>query len=175
MQSQLAAFVRCVACPKQLSRNATVCDSCGRPQLRSVPPSAPENTETARPHLSHVPKFAMVAPKYTGVEGQNLQAEYKKLVILMARERISIILHWLVFALITLVGLVIAAKIYFEFMGDPTTRLVAASGPLLWINIGAFVCISFVNKTKKEMESLSEKISYVRFKIDNPQLVTGLR
>lgn len=174
MQSQLPALVRCVACPKQISRNATVCDSCGRPQLRSVPNNQPEPSAPVL-HLKHVPKFAMVAPKYMGVEGQNLQAEYKKLVILMARERISIVLHWVVFALITLAGLAIAAKIYFEFMGDPTTRLVAASGPLLWINIGALVCISFVNKTKKEIEGLSEKISYVRFKIDNPQLVTGIR
>jgi hypothetical protein len=172
MQSQLPAFVTCVACPKQVSRHATSCDSCGRPQLRFVEPL---KTDAAALHLKHVPKFAMVAPKYNGVEGQNLTAEYKKLVILMARERVSIVLHWLVFALISLVGLIIAAKIYFEFMGDPATRLVAASGPLLWINIGAFVSISFVNKTKKEMEALREKISYVRFKIDNPYLVTGRR
>lgn len=95
-----------------------------------------------------------------------MREELGKMMVLLARERIFLILHCLNFLFINSVGFWLALKAYNEYNADEITKTVIALTPLMFINSFALVCLSPIKGTKIEIGRLKEKIKYLRIQIE---------
>lgn len=91
--------------------------------------------------------------------------------ILLARERLFLYMHWLIFLAVNLFGLWMALKCYNEYLGDEMTKIMMGSTPLLYINSCALMCIVPILGTRKEIARLKEKLNYVNFQIEYNHLL----
>lgn len=118
-----------------------------------------------------VPDFVMVAKHRVKGPSEELRAEANKLMVLLARERIFLYMHWLIFLGLNLWGFWLALKCYNEYLGDEMTKLMMGSTPLLYINSCALMCIVPILGTRKEIARLKEKLHYVKFQIEYSHLL----
>jgi len=118
-----------------------------------------------------VPNFAPVAPKQIRGGNPALKEERARLMVLLARERLFLYTHWLLFTAINLIGLFIAYRCYIEYLADEMTRLMMATTPLLFINCIALMFIVPINGTRKEIARLKERLKYIRFQIEYNHLI----
>ena len=118
-----------------------------------------------------VPNFATVAPRHIRNPNNELRTEAAKLMLLLARERLFLYSHWLIFLAINLFGFWMALKCYNEYFGDDLTKLMMGSTTLLYINCCALLCIVPIRGTKREIARLKEKLNYVRFQIEYSHLL----
>ena len=118
-----------------------------------------------------VPEFAPVAPRHIRTPNNELRGEAAKLMLLLARERLFLYTHWLVFLGLNLFGVWMAMKCYSEYLGDDMTRLMMGSTPLLYINCCSLLCIVPIRGTKKEIARLKEKLNYTKFQIEYDHLL----
>lgn len=138
-----------------------------------IPNGVPNTMSQALTQLSdrHVPSFAHVTKGKSEAALNEMHRELGKLFVLLARERIFLIFHFVFFAVLNLVGFVLALKCYHEFIGDEMTKIMVASTPFLFINSCALLCLIPIKGTRGEIARLKERISYVKFQIQFGQLM----
>ena len=148
------SVVSCSTCGNSLESSSRFCGFCGAlAPIQGAPIVAP-------------PQFAMVAPMQAPTVSNELQAEASKLLAQLARERVLLLFHWVLFIGLNLSGVFLAIKCYNEFIGDEMTKIMVASTPFLYINTVALLCIILIKGTRREISRIKERISYVKFKID---------
>jgi hypothetical protein len=125
-----------------------------------------EPSQTARgnsPGSGQAPTFAR--PKNRNAVDPAVSRELGSLIVLLARERIFLIMHWAIFVTISLIGFGLAMKCYSEFHGDHMSKLMMAITPMLFINLTALICLTPIKGTKREIERIEEKIAYLKFSV----------
>jgi hypothetical protein len=179
MQAQYA-LKQCSHCGSVEELPAKFCSNCGSDCSSSPPiPFAAQSNSFApteaitqvlpgnRLQDRSVPEFAHVhIGKASRSINAELNAEQMKLMVLLARERLFLYMHWLIFIGINFLGCWLATKCYYEFIGDELSKLMIASTPFLFINSLALMCIVPIRGTRKEIARLKERLSYVRFKVE---------
>ncbi|HEY9788135.1 MAG TPA: hypothetical protein V6D17_22290, partial [Candidatus Obscuribacterales bacterium] len=128
---------------------------------------APQAAKGTAPSFAHAanraPVFARV-DKSSKVDSE-LSRELGELLVTLLRERLFLLMHWIIFLATNAFGFLLAAKCYYEYNCDELTRLVMATTPLIFINSVGLVCLSPIKGTKREIARLQERISYVKFRI----------
>ncbi len=109
------------------------------------------------------PTFAR--PKNRNAVDPAVTKELGSLLVLLARERIFLIMHWVIFVVLSLIGFGLAMKCYTEFHGDHMSKLMMSITPMLFINLSALVCLTPIKGTKREIERIEEKIAYLKFSV----------
>ncbi len=169
--SQSGAYkLICSACSHDCEQGAKYCSNCGSLIDSRLISSYVQEQVTEQLPLS-VPNFAPVSQRHGKAPSEELRAEAGKLMVLLARERIFLYMHWLIFLGINLIGFWIAHKCYTEYLGDDLTRIMMSSTPILYINSTALICIVPIRGTRKEIARLKEKLNYVKFQIEYEHLI----
>lgn len=154
---------RCGNCLEYVEPRAKFCGECGH--LVGQPGIGPTVLEDgASP--ARVPSFATSGIPVESARTRELIEEANKLSFLLARERVFLYLHWLVFFLINLFGFWMAWKCYAEFIGDEMSKMMMASTPFLFVNSLALLCIVPIKGTRAQIAHLKERIQYLRFNIE---------
>lgn len=159
----------CWDCHALLDPGAKFCGGCG-----SVVRTAQANFDfSARGHkrAATAPSFAPVSRKHRSAPSPELQAEAGKLMLLLARERLFLYMHWIICLSVHFFGFWLTWVCYVDYIGDELTRLMMASTPLLYINLTALICFVPIRGTRKEISRLKEKLNYVRFQIEYNHLL----
>ncbi|MGH9548539.1 MAG: hypothetical protein ACRD3W_04155, partial [Terriglobales bacterium] len=112
------------------------------------------------------PKFAQVGATQKRDIPPEVRAEFTKLLCLLARERLFLIMHCLIFVTLNLTGLSLSLHAYNGFIGDDMTRSVMALTPLFFINTVALACLAPIKGTKREIARIKERIKFVRIQIE---------
>src|ERR1044071_1191880 len=185
---------KCQHCSANVESSAKFCGECGASaqvavstsripaqlafaqphQLATAPPAGPRPTihmvtpPVVRP-LQQAPRFARPQPTKQRVS-QEVKEEVGKLVMLLARERLFLYMHCIIFLCVNLFGFSLAMKCYNEFNGDEVTRVVLSMTPLMFINTIGLACLSPIKGTKKEIARLKEKMRLLRHKIEYQNL-----
>jgi hypothetical protein len=169
--SQTGAYkLICVACSHDCEPGAKYCSNCGLLiDSRHLAGYVQEQVTEQLPLA--VPNFAPVSPRHVRAPSEDLRAEAGKLMLLLARERLFLYMHWLIFLGINLIGFWIAHKCYTEYLGDDLTRIMMGSTPILYINSTALICIVPIRGTRKEIARLKEKLNYLKFQIEYGHLL----
>lgn len=115
---------------------------------------------------ARAPSFATSGIPVESETTRRMISEANKLMILLARERIFLFLHWAVFIGINLFGCWMAWKCYADFLGDEMTKIMMASTPFLYINSMALLCLVPIKGTRNQIALLKERIQYLRFNIE---------
>lgn len=97
---------------------------------------------------------------------QELSKEASKIMVLLARERIFLYMHWIGFIVVNIFGCWIAWKCYTDFIGDEMSKTMIASTPFLFINSVALLFLVPIKGTRGEIARLKERLSCVRFNIE---------
>lgn len=150
---------RCAACAAVLEAGARFCGECGSSMHRPQAESQQARNNAAGGGAT--PSFAR--PKGRGGVDPRATKELGSLLVLLMRERIFLIMHWCIFASLSLLGFGLAMKCYTEFHGDDMSKLMMAITPMLFINLSALVCLTPIKGTKREIERIQEKIAYLKF------------
>jgi hypothetical protein len=156
---------RCATCSAALEPGARFCGECGasmhRPQAE--PSQSSQSSCNNAPGGGQTPSFAR--PKGRNTVDPAVNKELGSLLVLLARERVFLIMHWAIFVTLSLIGFSLAMKCYTEFHGDHMSKLMMSITPMLFINLTALVCLTPIKGTKREIERLEEKIAYLKFSV----------
>jgi len=158
----------CRSCGNELEFAAKFCGNCGCVAAEGSEPTA--DIQLVEAPLPSLPNFAQVSPKSAGQINSEFQAEADRIMILLARERFFLFIHWFCFIGLNLLGVWLAIKCYVEFIGDDVSKLMMACTPLLFINSLALMCIIPLRGTKKQVAHLEEQLSYIKFQVEFKQL-----
>lgn len=186
-----AVLLFCPNCRAPLESEAKFCGECGAvcrvPQNVAANFAVPENAlegkylagtlqtaavpmetvEQAPPDASPAFMPAFIRPAQMDVrEVESIQAELAKLYVLLARERLFLYMHWLIFLGTNLLGFWMSLKCYTDFIGDEMSKLMIASTPFLFINSVALCCLVPIKGTRAEIVHLKERIEHLRFKLE---------
>lgn len=131
-------------------------------RFQEFPDSHNEQPSSGPPQV--LPNFVKVKDQRVKVDPE-LAGELGQLLISLLRERLFLIMHWLIFLAANMLGFFLAGKCYYEFNGDELSRLVMASTPLLFVNSVALVSLAPIKGTKREIARLNERIAYVKFMV----------
>lgn len=166
IQAGTRSSTRCSSCSSPLEAGARFCGDCGasmhRPQAAQTTYSGPSGGEQA-------PAFARAKTKNTASPAQT--RELGSLLVLLARERLFLIMHWCIFVTLSLIGFGLAMKCYTEFHGDDMSKLMMAITPMMFINLSALVCLTPIAGTKREIERVQERIAYLKFEMRFKHLI----
>lgn len=135
------------------------------PHGGSIPFQTNETPNWQLSKKTSTPKFATVAPQIQHADPR-VQSELNKHTVLLARERLILYWHCLVYLAVNLFGFWLSLKAYNEYVADELTRGVIALTPLLFINAIALVFLSPIKNTKNEIHRLKERIKYLRIQIE---------
>lgn len=152
MQTAQIEMLHCLNCGFANEAGAHFCGGCGA-GVRQDAPVLP-------------PSFARVQQLQAPDVNEELQGEAAKLLMQLARERVLLLCHWLLFIGMNIAGVFMAVKCYNEFIADEMSKIMVASTPFLFINSLALLCIVLIKGTRAEIARLKERISYVRFKLE---------
>jgi hypothetical protein len=133
----------------------------------NIPKSVPLGMARALTNLNdtYVPAFAHV--RANTAEAVHLaQVELAKLMLILARERFFLLMHFSIWACVNIVGFTLAIKCYNEFIGDEMTKIMIGCTPFWLFNIIGLNCIHMIAKTKKAITRLKEQIAHARFKVE---------
>jgi hypothetical protein len=158
----------CRSCGDELEFAARFCGNCGCVAEDGSEPSA--DIQLVEAPLPDLPDFAQVSPPQSGQISSELQKEADRIMILLARERFFLVLHWSCFIGLNLLGAWLALKCYVEFIGDDVSKLLMACTPLLFINSLALMFLVPLRGTKKQLARLKEQLSYIKFQVEFQQL-----
>lgn len=134
-------------------------------QARTAPVHAGVHNQHGR-STTAAPAFAKVQPKTKRPIPKELQEELTQLLCLVARERLFLYMHCLIFLSMNLFGFWLSMRAYNGYIGDEITKGIIALTPLMFINTVALACLAPIKGTKREIARLKEKLSYVRFQIE---------
>lgn len=164
----------CSNCSDCLEPEAKFCGSCG---FIVAPPTFnidqfPEHKDMLIAAVEQksapqsLPDFAVSGLPVENAKSKQLIDEAHKLMVLLARERLFLYMHWIVFLVVNVFGFWVAYKCYFDFIGDEMTKMMVASTPFLFINSLALMSLVPIKGTRAEIARLKERLSYVRFSIE---------
>lgn len=163
----------CSNCSISLEPAAKFCGTCGfivapstfnMEQLSGHQDLLHDTFQQAIPH--GMPNFAIAGIPVDNPHSKELIEEANKLTFLLARERLFLYMHWLVFIVVNLFGFWVAWKCYFDFVGDEMSKMMVASTPFLFINSIALISLVPIKGTRSEIAKLKERLSYIRFNIE---------
>ncbi|HEY9871314.1 MAG TPA: hypothetical protein V6D08_19300 [Candidatus Obscuribacterales bacterium] len=159
----------CPWCAAAIDEAAKFCGQCGRPAKVSFGRHAPPR---AQPRQHHgVPTFALPPRPVPYPESANIPQELARCEILLWRERIFLVIHWLVYISLNLGGLALAVQCYSGFIGDVLTKLCMAGTPLMFINTSALLCFLPIKGARREIFRLKNRLAYLRFKHEYDHLL----
>jgi hypothetical protein len=150
----------CPNCQHSYPQDAKFCGDCGASAAGATLPTK---------HLEHAPNFAHV--KANAEIPKELSEELGGTIVLLARERIFLYMHCLLFLAINLFGFWLSMKIYNGYDCDELTRGVISLTPLFYINSVALVCLVPIKGTKREIGRLKERITFLRYRIEYRNLL----
>src|SRR5262249_33982971 len=99
----------CTTCSHDCEQGAKFCSECGTVIDLHAAPQYVHAHEQAKPALA-VPNFAPVPQSHRRSPNEELRVEANKLMILLARERIFLYMHWAIFLGLNLFGFWMAMK-----------------------------------------------------------------
>jgi hypothetical protein len=151
-------YVSCLHCYHPFVQTAKFCGNCGTTTGQTQPhPEVPVHEAHAAPAFAHVKEHQI--PK-------ELQQELGMLMLILARERLFLYMHCIVFLAINIFGFWFSLKAYNGYNCDEITKGVIALTPLLFINSIALACIVPIKGTRREIARLKERITYTRYRIE---------
>lgn len=101
-----------------------------------------------------------------------LQEEFCKWVVILAREKVFFVLHWALFIIVESVGFYMASHCAFNIIGDHSTRILFSIVPMFYINLVGLVCLVPINGTKSQIAKAQERVNFLKFQIDNHYLIS---
>lgn len=132
-----------------------------------LPKSVPAGMAKALTNLSdtYVPAFAHVRGNTAEAIHQS-QVELAKLMVLLARERFFLLMHFGIWACVNIIGFTLALKCYNEFIGDELSKIMIGCTPFWVFNLIGLNCIHMISKTRKQISRVKEQITHQRFKVE---------
>lgn len=155
----------CPSCQAPVRPETKFCLQCGQP----LKDSFGRHTVIRPParHNHQIPDFAVLGPRLlSAAAGDDISQEERVCAMLLWRERLLLVVHWLMFLGLQLAGLTLALQCYSGFIGDELTKLWMAGTPLLYINTTAMLCIIPIKAARREISRLKNKLAYLRFKVE---------
>jgi hypothetical protein len=131
-------------------------------QAVNLAPQAPTQTSTP----TRTPNFARVVPKIQKPIPSELNEEIRKLIINLARERLFLVMHLTIFLGANALGVTLAIVAYNGYIADELTRCVMALTPMFFINTIALACLAPIKGTKREIQRLKERLTYMKFQVE---------
>jgi hypothetical protein len=163
----------CTNCKDCLEHDAKFCGNCGfiivpaSFNINQYPQHAAALIDQATFQVpDSVPNFARMGAPAENPRNKELSNEASKIMVLLARERIFLYMHWIGFIAINIFGCWIAWKCYTDFIGDEMSKTMIASTPFLFINSVALLFLVPIKGTRSEIARLKERLSCVRFNIE---------
>lgn len=174
--------VACKKCSWHMEPAAKFCGNCGtaceslldfnRTLSKAIIESSNLENKTAvsKQAVKSAPAFAR--NKFQRRElPPEVKDEMTSILTLLLRERLFLIMHYLIFLVTNLIGFAIALKCYMEFNGDEISKLMIASTPLLFINLCALMSLVPIKGTKREIARLKERLTYLKLRIEYENLM----
>jgi hypothetical protein len=142
----------------------------GTPTLvlpENMPRAVPAGMARALTHLSdtHVPNFAHVRHVDPVVLRQK-QVELAKMMVVLARERLFLLIHFFLWACVNVLGFCLALKCYNEFIGDELTKIMIGCTPFWVFNILGLSFLNPIRGTRKSIARLKDQIGHLKASID---------
>ena len=190
------SLVGCLHCSTSIDAGSKFCGNCGAAAVlqtrhgqmnhssttRAVQASNALNAKASQfskenkgnQGLSSAPK---ATPSFARNQRQNrvipqeMRDEMSVLMATLIRERFFLILHYLVFVITNLIGLVIAFKCYVEFDGDELSKMMMASTPLMFINLVALCSLVPIKGTKREIARVKERMTYLKLAMEFDHII----
>jgi hypothetical protein len=150
---------KCSNCQAVVEQNARFCGNCGFVTVAAT--AKPEEVAPAG-----LPSFATAGIPQDSPKTNEWITEANRLSLMLARERLFLIMHWTIFIVVNLFGFWVACKSYVDFHGDEMSKMMVASTPFLFINSLALLSLAPIKGTKNQIALLKERISYLRFNIE---------
>lgn len=188
--------VKCVHCSSSVTSGAKFCGNCGVPvewkgqmgPKQLAPALSDSAIQASNAMNAKAVQFfkgqtasgqhkAVATPSFAKNARQNkalppeMVAEMGGLMASLVREQIFLLLHWLVFVVVSLIGLWIATICYVEFAGDELSKLMMASTPLMFINLTALTSLVPIKGTKREIARINERMTYLKFAMELDKIV----
>lgn len=163
--------IRCVHCLASIELNARFCGECGVVHELTDKAMATAGTSAlpAKPQVPDaLPSFIRAQVK---AATPRIQSEVEEVLVALARERLFLMGNVLLFLATNLLGFYLSMRCYHEFIGDDLTKLIMSGTPFLFINTFALLCISPINKTKREIYRLQQKLQSLRLQVEYHQLL----
>jgi hypothetical protein len=159
----------CSTCGQPQSRALKFCTNCGS-AIQSAPANYQNNYQTGyisqKVVVHQAPVFAKVHGNQPHEIPKQLQEELGKLLITIARERLFLYFHWLVFLAVHLLGFYLAYLLYVGYNADELTRIVLSGTAIMFINLSAFFCLPPIKSTRREIARLKEQLTYLHYQIE---------
>ncbi|HEY9789051.1 MAG TPA: hypothetical protein V6D22_01545 [Candidatus Obscuribacterales bacterium] len=142
----------------------------GTPTLvlpENMPRSVPAGMARALTNLSdtHVPNFAHVRRVAPEVLRQK-QVELAKMMLVLARERLFLLMHFALWAGVNVLGFCLALKCYNEFIGDEMTKIMIGCTPFWVFNILGLTFLVPIRGTRKSIARLKDQVGHLKASID---------
>lgn len=118
-----------------------------------------------------LPSFARAPKPFSPAKQTELYEELNRLRFLLARERLFLYMHWLIFIGANIFGLWMALKCYHDYIGDEMTKVVIATTPLFFVNSMALVSLVPIKGTRAEIARLKERITHAQFNLEFGHLI----
>jgi hypothetical protein len=151
----------CPSCGQSHPKTSKFCNHCGQAKAGPVQPP---------PVTTRAPAFAHAASQKSHGVPAELQEELGGVLIAVARERLFLYFHWLVFLGVHALGFVLAFMMYQDFAGDETSKILFALPPLFFFNVTAFFCLPVIKSTRFQIARLKEKLTYLHYRIEYHEL-----
>lgn len=170
---QLQDNLKAAVMPVQtLANERTLCQSCG--QFHPKTSKFCNHCGQAKAATPQAPAVATRAPAFAHAHSQGIPAELQEelggVLIAVARERLFLYFHWLVFLGVHALGFVLAYMMYQDFAGDETSKILFALPPLFFFNVTAFFCLPIIKSTRFQISRLKEKLTYLHYRIEYHEL-----
>jgi hypothetical protein len=156
VQQPLGDRTSCSNCGKSHPTTSKFCTGCGQPKSNVVQPVA----------MQAAPVFAHAHTRQAASIPKELQQELGKLLVSVARERLFLYFHWLVFMGLHVMGFVLAYRMYQEFAGDEASKILVSLPPLFFLNLSAFFCLPLIKTTRFQITRLKEQLTYIHYRIE---------
>ncbi len=181
----------CVHCASPVPVFARFCGECGAPghhthvqapatggfqfaraQSQAFKVNDPQTGPVTGPITggARAPGFAAVSNKIRQIRPE-IREELGKMIVLLARERLFLYMHCLIFLAINFFGFWLSIKAHNEYNADELTKTVIALTPLMFINCMGLVCLAPIKGTKQEISRLKERISYLKAQIEYQNVI----
>lgn len=188
-----ATLVGCARCNHYIESAAKFCGNCGAPHSASAavtnkPSNVTHITDELRAFASSKNRAeSNRANQLSAAQSKNsstpafarkkkraispaIREELLHIETMLVRERFFLLMHCCIFLVINLIGLFMACKCYFEYIGDEITKIMMASTPLLFINLVGLTCLVPIKGTKREIARLVERRTYLKLHVEYDSL-----
>lgn len=185
MLSSAPTTFACMHCSASIEVLSKFCGNCGAPRMQShfgqgsfdptiskaaIRSSNAINERVAQSTNKSTPAFAKNKRQNRSIPPE-MRAEMASLMAAELRERIFLVLHYIVFLVTNMIGLFITVKCYVEFAGDELAKMMIAATPLMFINLVALCGLVPIKGTKKEIARIKERMTYLKLAMEFDSIV----